>query len=76
MHLKLLFSLILKHGYVPDDFGKGVLIPLVKDKAGDLSSVDNYRPITISPTLSKVFDHVMLAVFGNYIISDELRFGF
>jgi len=24
VHLKLLFSLILKHGYVPDDFGKGV----------------------------------------------------
>ena len=50
----------------------GVLIPLVKDKAGDLSSVDNYRPITISLTLSKVFEHVLLSVFGNYLISDEL----
>jgi len=53
-----------------------ILIPLVEDKAGDLSSVDNYRPITLSPTLSKVFEHVLLAVFGNYIISDELQFGF
>ena len=36
LHLKLLFKLILKHGFVPDCFGFGISIPLIKDKSGNL----------------------------------------
>ena len=31
VHLKLLFWLILKFSFVPDDFGKGIIIPILKD---------------------------------------------
>jgi len=27
----------------------GIIVPIVKDKSGDLASVENYRPITLSP---------------------------
>jgi hypothetical protein len=37
-HLCRLFNLMLKHGYVPNQFGRGIIIPLVKDKHGDLTS--------------------------------------
>ena len=46
IHLKLLFSLFLSHEYVPDAFRFGIIIPIVKDKSGDHSLLDNYRPIT------------------------------
>jgi len=28
----------LAYSYVPDEFGKGIIVPLVKNKTGDLSS--------------------------------------
>ena len=44
IHLKLLFSMMFVHGYVPDEFGVGVVVPVVKDQCADLCSADNYRP--------------------------------
>ena len=40
-HLCRLFNLFMKHGHVPSQFGQGVVIPLVKDKHGDLCDSDN-----------------------------------
>jgi len=55
LHVKLLFQLILKHGFVPDSFGFGISIPLIKDKTGNLNDLDNYRAITLSCVISKLF---------------------
>ena len=38
---------MIRHCYVPDAFGLGILILTVKDKAGDQGSLENYRPITL-----------------------------
>lgn len=32
LHLKRLFNIMLKHGYVPDKFGIGIIVPLIKDR--------------------------------------------
>ena len=40
----------IKHCYVSDNFGFGVIIPLVRDKAGDVEDVNNNRGITLSST--------------------------
>ena len=32
VHLKLLFSMILLHAYVPNEFGLGIVISIIKDK--------------------------------------------
>ncbi len=37
-----------------------VIVPIVKDKKGDLCSKDNYRPIAITSVFSKVFELVIL----------------
>ena len=76
MHLKSLFRLILKHSYVPEMFGSGVPIPLLKDKSGSLHDMDNYRAITLLPVISKVFEMVLLAVCEPVLESDPLQFGF
>jgi len=59
-HLKTLFNLILLHGYVPNAFGQGVVVPLVKDRLGDTRNLDNYRAITVSCVISKVFSYALL----------------
>jgi len=48
VHLCLLFNLFLKYGYVPSQFKHSVIIPLVKNKCGSLTDINNYRAITIS----------------------------
>ena len=36
VHLKLLFNMMYLHGFVPDEFGKGVTNPIPKDRLGDM----------------------------------------
>ena len=76
IHLKLLFSLFLSHGYVPDAFSFEINIPIINDTSGDPSLLDNYRPITLYPVISKLFQNVLMELFGNHLISDDLQFVF
>jgi len=46
------------HGYVPNPFGRGISIPPVKDKYGDLTNSD--RAITTSPVISKIFESMFV----------------
>ena len=51
----MLKNMCLLTGYVPDGFGKGKIIPIVKDKFGDIIKITNYQPITIVCILLKNF---------------------
>jgi len=46
--LTYLFKIVVRLGVVPTDFGCGVVIPLVKNTDGDVTSSDNYRGITLT----------------------------
>ena len=59
-HLSLLLNSIIIHGYVPDNSLLSTMIPIIKNKLGDQSSVNNYRAIAISNLLGKVLDNVIL----------------
>jgi len=64
------------HGFVPNSFGLGITVPVVKNKLGDLSCADNYRAITLSPVISKVFEYCVLHKFEGFLWSNQLQFGF
>ena len=74
--MKLLFQLILKHGFVPDSFGFGISIPLIKDKTGNLNDLDNYRAVTLSCVISKLFEMVVLDICNDVLSTDPLQFSF
>jgi len=48
----------------------------VKSKHGDSTRLDIYRGITQSPVLSRVFEAVLLRIYKEYLISDQLQYGF
>jgi exonuclease III len=75
-HLKLLFYILMKFSCVPDNFGIGIIVPIIKDYRSDLCSVENYRPITISPVISKLFELFLLNKYAEFLITDDLQFGF
>jgi hypothetical protein len=76
VHLKLLFSSIFSHGTVPDDFGAGIIVPLIKDKTGNIGDISNYRPITLISIISKLLECILLEICAAQLEVDDLQFGF
>ena len=75
--LSKLFQQFLLHGFVPSAFGRGLLIPIPKESnCRGILSVDQFRGITISPIISKVFEHCLLLLYKEYLFSSERQFGF
>ena len=74
--LTFLFNCMLNHAFVPSQFRLGFMIPLIKDRLGNKSDVQNYRGITISPIMSKVFEHVLKLVYCDYLTTSPHQFGF
>ena len=56
VHLSLLFTGMLSHGYIPSSFMKTSIIPILKHRNGDTSDKNNYRPIAIVTAMSKLFE--------------------
>uniref|UniRef100_A0A3Q3JVI4 Reverse transcriptase domain-containing protein n=1 Tax=Monopterus albus TaxID=43700 RepID=A0A3Q3JVI4_MONAL len=74
--LAICFTSCFIHGFLPDSLMTVLLVPVVKDKAGKVGSSDNYRPIALANTLSKVVEAILLSRFCNLIGSTENQFGF
>ncbi|CAG9098310.1 unnamed protein product [Plutella xylostella] len=71
-------NLAVDSGVFPDAFKKAIVHPI--HKAGDRGSIDNYRPISVLPALSKILERILNNTLVNYmnknsIISDK-QFGF
>ena len=65
----------IQHSYVPVDFLKGTISPIVKDNSGDLNAVGNYRGVTLCSTFSLMFENALRIKFHRFILSDALQFG-
>ena len=50
------FTSFISHGFLSESMLSVVLVPVIKDKAGKISSKDNYRPIALASVISKLFE--------------------
>ena len=75
-----LLSITLKsfiiHAHVSDFLLLSSLIPIVKDKLAAITNSNNYRSITISSLVLKIFDWVIILAYNNYLKFDDLQFGY
>jgi hypothetical protein len=74
--LCLFFNVCLVHSYLPSDLMKTVIVPIVKNKTGDVSAGSNYRPISLATIVAKVFDGVLNAQLDGLLKLHDLQFGF
>lgn len=75
--LAKLFTLFIRTGYVPDQFGLSFTVPLRKvNNASKHLTVDDFRGISISPVLSKVFEHCVLSRYSVFLVTSDNQFGF
>ena len=56
VQLAMLFTSLLIHAYLPDAIMTMSIIPILKNKNGDTSAKNNYRPMAILVAMSKVFE--------------------
>ena len=74
--LTLCLNAMLIHGYMSHTFMKTVLLPIVKDKNEDLSSVENYRPIALTTSSSKILELIYLDKLSDTMECNYNQFGF
>ena len=74
--LSIALSCIASHGFIPPSFIKSIIIPLLKDKSGDITNTNNYMPIAISTVSSKLFEHIILERYEEYFTTTDNQFGF
>ena len=74
-NLCTMFNICIVYGVIPASFTQGLLIPILKKNTLDPSIPNNYRPITISNTFSKICELLILNETSCYKFSDS-QFGF
>ena len=74
--ITVLFNKMLLHGFVPQQFQRGTIIPIVKDRHGDQGDLNNYRGITIAPIISKLFELVLQIMFEQFLSTSSYQFGY
>ena len=67
--LAILFNGILRLHYVPSSFTCSLIIPLFKGGGKDPTLPNNYRGISLSSNLSKVFERLLLPHFQSRLLS-------
>jgi Reverse transcriptase (RNA-dependent DNA polymerase) len=75
--LVILFKLMIKFEHVPAAFGLGITIPIPKnDLKSNFDKYSDYRGITISPVISKIFELCILNNIKEFFVTSDLQFGF
>ena len=65
-----IINLTLKTGIFPDQLKKAKVIPIFK--SGDRSDINNYRPISILPAVSKIFEKIISVRLIDYLEKNSL----
>ena len=70
-----LVTAIIRHGYVPNVL-RDCILQLIPKPGKDPTCSDNYRPIALAPTLSKVLEWCILLTYESSFSTSPLQFGF
>ena len=64
------------YAFIPENFMDVHIVPLVKNKTGNLSQKDNYRPISLLIIMSKIFETILLFRCEEFLISSDNQFAY
>ena len=74
IHLSKIIRCFIYHAHVSKFLLISSLIPLVKDKFGDITVSRNYRTIAISSLICKLIDIIIIDLYGDVFRTNELQF--
>ena len=68
--LELIFKDCLTNGIFPSDWKKGNIVPV--HKKNDKQRLNNYRPISLLPICSKIFERIIFNEIFRFFIKNDL----
>ena len=78
MLLSIFCNSIMMHGFIRSVMLDTTLTPIVKVKTGDVTDKNNYRPIAVATSMSKVME-LLVPVLSNtecFLNTSDNQFGF
>jgi ribonucleases P/MRP protein subunit RPP40 len=69
-YLVVLFQQIIDTGVVPSDWKQALVVPI--HKGGPKQSVDNYRPVSLTCLICKVFEHILYSCMIKHLLAHNL----
>ena len=76
VYLSLLFNCFISHGYLSRDFMETAILPIIKNKTGNSSDKNHYRPIALVTACTKIFEICLLEMLEHYLHTYDHHFGF
>ena len=76
MHFSNIIKSFLIHGHVSVILLLSTLVPIIKDKLGNICSSKNYRSIAISSLFLKIFVWVVILLYGDCLQLHDLQFAY
>ena len=64
------------HGYIPNSCLNTTIVPICKNKSGNMSDTSNYRPVAVATVVSKVLEHFILSNISIFLGTTDNQFGF
>ena len=76
LYLSVAFTMFIRHSFVPMQFRTSYIVPVVKDRRGDMADANNYRGISVSSVVSKLMELVLMERMRNVLVTSDQQFGF
>jgi len=74
VHISLLFNMRPIHGFIPDRCIESMITPVVKSNKNSTRDSQNYQPIALASTFSKLFELILLRNFESYTCDNQFGF--
>ena len=75
VHISMLFNVCLTHGFIPNRCIASVISRVVKSHKNSVRDVNNYRPIALASTFSKLFELILLKYLESFLHTCDNQFG-
>ena len=69
-----LFNCILRTEIVPDIWKHSIIVPLYKGKGKDKTDPNNYRPVSLTPSFSKIYEKIILDRILQFLHDEKIIF--
>ena len=76
VHLSLLFTCMLRHGFSPHQFNIAKLTPIPKSGKKSVHDSNNYRAIAMGNVIGKLLDNVIMHAYNSTFQTSHMQFGF
>ena len=71
-----LFNMCIVHRYIPNSCLNTTIVPICKNKNGNMSDTSNYRPVAVATVMSKLLGHFILSNISPFLATTDNQFSF